>query len=380
MLDNATANEKKEDLRKMYVDKQLQLLKANGESPSIDQLKEGWQKEFQPFVVNLHQMSCLGDEFLSYIDKFTGVVKRIKQAPQYIIVATGDDYRNIRLVNALVYDIINENIDRGTKENEEESLSNKKSQVIFVNIWDKKNNGLLNVYDVGEKVEDSDDYQVIKYINGLYVVILGNNENIYSNSIISFSQYAKFNKFYQYATNFDDNENNEAAQIEEFFYAQKCGKVLDREKKAIINDYIHSKAKKIKEVVKDDELVNIGNSEWLDIDIWERKSNVTICNYSKTFPRILEKDGCALYDKVDEDKIVNIYLQLLTQEHQRWMRLHCVHGWNYGCVNKSKNKARRLHNCIAPCLYIPKNTWRYDLFNIILSCVVKQQPEEESNN
>lgn len=303
---------------------------------SLSKINQGeWEKEYQPFAVNLHNMSCLDINFLKSADGGTGLADSVTQIPQYIVVATGDDYRNIRIVNALVFDVLNE---------KERANTSGKPQVIFVNVWDGKNNDLINTYDIGEKIVSPDkSYQVIEYSKGdntyLYVVILGNNDKIYSGKeMLSYEEHANYHKTYE--TKFNEEYCFDLYQEEKSKNKEMIDKFIDECKSTIKG----TDNKKLEQL----------SVTWAGVDLWGKKSNACVCSYRNVFAE-------APKDKNLED----VYLRLMFQEHQRWMRLHFVHGWEYDV----KSKKRRLHDCLCPYIYVPSTTLEYDLKNVILSCI-----------
>ena len=320
-----------------YVQKQIEIMGVGAEKKQVEQQ---WEKEYKPFAVNLHDISCLDKEFLKSADGYTGVAKSVDRAPQYIVVATGDDYRNIRIVNALVFDVLNEKARNNTQN---------KPQVIFVNVWDDKNNDLINTYDIGEKIVISDkSYQLIEYGKELHVVILGNNDKIYSGKeMISYEDYAYYHKTYEQLTEINSEEA--------LFNLIKGNSLVENDKntiKIIVED-IESKGSSDKKERSDEEREQL-RLIWARLDnLWDKKSNAGAFNYHNVFAEVLDTEG-------DEEII---YRRPMFQEHQRWMRLHFVHGWEY---NK-KNKPRRLHNCLCPYIYVPRYNLIHDLKNVVIS-------------
>ena len=334
-----------------------------------EEVRAEWEKEFQPFVANLHQISCLDSKFLSRADGYTGISKCVKNPPQYIVVATGDDYRNIRLVNALVYDILSEtnggnSAITSASEHQQPKI---KTQVIFVNVWDEKNNDLINLYDLGKRQNsEQSDYQVIKYSQSLFVVILGNNDKIYSSDgVITYTDYAKYHKVYTQANKDDDNR---------FFDVEKALRNLQESKDSEkYKNFNYIDFENLLKSITDELSAGIVNAttkdveaEWFKLDIWKKKSNVSVYNYAKTYALYLAK----IDDTTPNEKRIEIYLRLMTLEHQRWMRQHIVYGWNLG---KSKIDARRIHDCLCPYRYVSCKSLRYDLLNVNLSNLMQQE-------
>ncbi|MEG2688095.1 MAG: hypothetical protein RSA24_02885, partial [Clostridia bacterium] len=103
---------------------------------------------------------------LDSLDILNGAENNFKKfapnRPKILVVATGDDFRNIQLANAIINDIQNEvnlNVDG-------------KKQILIVNIRDKTNNSLLiNANKIWQN-------NVLE-LNGLTVFVVGNSTDIY---------------------------------------------------------------------------------------------------------------------------------------------------------------------------------------------------------
>lgn len=115
--------------------------------------------------------------------------------PKIITVATGDDESNLRIANALIQDVINENA--GDKRSElfaEGRGSPKEKQYLIVNITNVSNNERLikggGVWDERRKVLDLD--------SRFYVIVVGNFKDIYTyDNIAGQSKECYYNYIYE---------------------------------------------------------------------------------------------------------------------------------------------------------------------------------------
>ncbi|MGN0788470.1 MAG: hypothetical protein ACI4MY_00920, partial [Christensenellales bacterium] len=151
------------------------------------------------------------------------------------------------------------------------------------------------------------------------------------------------------------------------------------EKRDHINEYVKEKCNKLLESMNTESGIKNQPQDksqlrnmWNALSLWEKKSNADVYFYSNVFYKAMneveEKDAVQQY---------NTFTRLLIQEHQRWMRLHFVHGWEYG----EKIKTRRIHDCLCPYIFVDSKNCRYDMFNVMLSkAIVASKPQTSDNN
>lgn len=128
------------------------------------------------------------------VDEALGLLKT-PYVPKIITVATGDDESNLRIANALIQDVINE--DAGDKRRELSgagSGSPKEKQYLIVNITDVSNNVRLikggGVWDERRKILDLD--------SRFYVIVVGNFKDIYTyDNIAGQSKECYYNYIYE---------------------------------------------------------------------------------------------------------------------------------------------------------------------------------------
>lgn len=173
--------------------------------------------EISPITVSLNEISALDFECVKNLDALTGEDASGKR-PQFITIATGDDFHNIKIANALILDILKE--DAGEK------------QIIFVNVWDEKNIDLINHYDAFDDKSSTRCFsvqgaKVFRYSDELTLIIVGSNVEIYSErSVISHQEIANYAVNYSRAYDLDCLEmrldlSEDATQAEFDRYASK---------------------------------------------------------------------------------------------------------------------------------------------------------------
>ncbi len=311
--------------------------------------------------------------------------------PNVIVIATGDDFRDIQLANVLINDICNE------KKNGEH-LSNK--QVIIVNVRDERNNSLMvngggvwknNRLDLG-------DYLSVIIVGNVVRDTSDDRDNIYSyESVLSHKKAARYNYGYNAIAGayYDFSTSNESwfSAISEALNTDYLTNATTPDTAEKINDFVNFLSFIIKEkgltkeelaekisafAVVDSTANNMGDKveglkkiaalfatdehtegriedEWFKIDIWAKESNVNALSFGKTMRK--------LYEQFKDVEGENIYVFLSLVEHQRWSRFHIAHGWNYSPMGKDELLKR--HNCILPYRYVNSDATVYDLMNVI---------------
>ena len=370
--------------------------------------------EIRPMAVTLHDISALKFEFVKKLDEYTGE-DYSEVRPQFVTIATGDDYRNIKIVNALVLDILKE--DSGKK------------QIIIMNVWDSKNLDLINRYNENDGYDTTETFslgntRVFRYSPELTLIVVGNNFEMYSERcIISYGPFAKYAVNYTRAQNmgalktkltFAPESSRDAQGV---LKGEKDGDIIgekgvvtgvvtavDNAVNRITGEYLNGhevpvtkeEAEKVYSafcalcVLDKNEVTALlagegkeelrpllgvpGNAEkmaaftryvdemdfyvwkcWCGAMLWEKESNMSAFMFGNVYRRLFAEKGGKLSF---ED-----YIRLINIEHQRWMRVHMCNGWTFA---KKKMKPRRAHDSILPLYAInEKQSYSYDLINVI---------------
>ncbi len=120
-------------------------------------------------------------------------------SPDIMVIATGDDFRNIQIANAVIQDISCE-----LGHTNEQTQRFVRKQVIIVNIWDERNNGLLKVSEdpngngycmLSKAMDGSITFESLK--NNLKIVIVGNRKDVFNyDEVLEYKKEAVFNEMY----------------------------------------------------------------------------------------------------------------------------------------------------------------------------------------
>ena len=286
-------------------------------------------------VINMHKESCVDFDFLDRLDNVTGKGEGKKtDRPQFIVIATGDDYQNIRLTNALVYDI------------EREALAENASvskQMLIVNLRDHKNADLFNSKYLGKhEIYAEDGYSTIKINDNLIIAIVGMNTHLYSKDIIEYEKSTNYSYNYDIAQSIGNSEMI-SSLISQYYANPTLSKPADWEEaiKSIQNAILAKNEDKNarKMILKN----------WRNMGQWDKESNQS----ARLFLRVFEKQR----SKIEQDPATAIKYMLT--EHQRWMRLHFANGWIPG----PKDKVKKIHSCLLAYNLVDPFTYIYDLVN-----------------
>ena len=314
-----------------------------------------WQiEELSPMIVEIHKESCVDFDFLKKLDSVTGEDHTLER-PQFIVIATGDDYQNIRLTNALVYDILRE-----TNAEPSTGATPAPKQMLIVNLRDQKNADLFNSKYIGTYSTHIDDgYTRINVNENLVIAIVGMNDNLYSKNIIEYKKATYYSYNYDIASSLKDN--NAIKNVLEDSVESSGEKSLGLVSQYYTDNPIKLDQKKwdnaintIKEEIYDNH--KPGSKEeilknWRSMSQWDKESNQSARLFLKVFEKERENN------KTDPDAAIRYMLT----EHQRWMRLHFVNGW----VPGSKKKEQKRHNCLLPFNMVGPFTFIYDLVNTL---------------
>ncbi len=316
-------------------------IKEEISSPEIKKLKEGFEENHQ----------AIADSF-SRLPTF--------DCPQVIIVSTGDDYRNVRITNALIEEMM-----------EKPSQENRCKQYIIVNIWDAHNNSLL-INGMGTWDREKN----VLVSGSVVVIIVGNNREIYTyGATIALSEEEKFNSSYLQMSDWMENEKSKEKSV--VMGASKELKILgtfkDEEREKILA-FLQNMRVKFKVEARnltlnaDKKEEVIPEQQYCSIGIWQRESTKS----ATLFAPVLQQKYLYYVEKgVDE---LTIYHKLSVIEHNRWMRMHLVHGWEY---DEKKMPSLRHHDCLLPWEQLRDDVILYDTLNVFWAII---SVEEEKKN
>lgn len=291
-------------------------------------------------VYRFNDIDCCSQSFIESLDKNTGIGKFGQ--PDVIIIATGDDYRNVRITNAITQDIINERLGK-------EHLPTRK-QYIVVNMFDDNNNALISRYGA----DVSEDGTVIELTDAnLSIIIIGNLQETYNYA--RFTEREERSADYDYSYNkLSDNgswKTNELSvasskevtdRINAYIGAVWSGESVEDEKVGLYTKYLFNLAKSIAANSNEDE--NPKYRGYYKLDIWKRESNRSACYVSELYKKMYLSiiRGQNLSDSAVDSNALS-YISAV--EHDRWVRHHYSDGWIY--VRK-KNVAKKQHACLVP--------------------------------
>lgn len=155
---------------------------------------EDLEKEMKYPILNFHAENCQDLDFLRAFDK-----KNVATRPDFVFVATGDDYANVRMANAITQKIVN-----GALTDSQKHLD------VFVVIWDNTNNDLLS--SGGGKWIDNYTISIedAKRNAGeiLRLHIVGNNNKLYAaKNTIVFNDPSAFHNQYEEIADYDQKDD-----------------------------------------------------------------------------------------------------------------------------------------------------------------------------
>lgn len=326
--------------------------------------QNGRNKEMPMPIYWFHPLSCMGFEFFEGIKEeiSSKETEQLKEEfsknhpaiaasfsrlptfdrPQVIIVSTGDDYRNVRITNALIEEMM-----------EKPSEENPQKQYIIVNIWDAHNNSLL-INGMGTWNREKN----VLVSGSVVVIIVGNNREIYTyGASVALGEEEMFNSSYLQMSDWMYEESKKEKSI--VMSASKELKKLGSCEKEEVLTFLQGMREKFKNEAKNltfnkDKKV-IPEQQYCSIGIWQRESTRSATLFA---PVMQEKYLEYVRKGMDE---LTIYHKLSMIEHNRWMRMHLVHGWEY---NETKVPSLRHHDCLLPWDQLRDDVILYDTLNV----------------
>lgn len=401
------------------------------------------QKEMMYPLYHFHDIDCRDTKFIEDFDKAIGkdsstssqetqnennetqqinkedsdkAQENKTNRPDVFVIATGDDYNNIRVANAIIQDTVSEKIEENTR------------QIIFINIWDDKNNDL--VLTCGGQWDEKHKHLTIMHGENtiLEVFLIGNNKDIYSVEIVDINKPSKYHYSYELVSGWIDKTHNELDNtfnnVIEQYNKENDNKITDEGKQTII-EIAKDIISKLKEGVhqgneleknKENEIISwlasvrrgfLGNEklevEKVDLkdpydkakftinilvnklketneqgkpteekesigkynvlDIWKKESNKQADLYQQVIKGII---GDIEFDKQKKEATVRTYFRLSQMEHMRWSRAHIVGGWYYKDSETTRELLKQ-HKCIVPYQVLKDETYLYDTMNILMA-------------
>lgn len=328
------------------VDRQMLLLNA---AFKTDDLLRQMQYPQMNFVLD----DCRNLAFLDLFD-------HAEDSPDFVVVATGDDYTNVRMANAITQKLVNDALTRRVRRVD-----------VFVNVWDRANNDLL--ISGGGKWHDGSTLLVPRPDGSgrimLAVHIVGNNEHVYSaDTTVVFDGDAAFNHYYNVVT----EQLMSATAIDDFSqdFLDEMGRFILRPDNTPNPDYAKmvrwttAFTDRLSNPLTDGTLLD-RRLEYYGLELWIKESNAMACHNAQLYYRLMTDWRLGSADVSDEEKMRR-YAQLSDTEHQRWLRLHIAFGWIYN-GKSNKQELVQQHNCLTPFAFVKGNTMLYDLANVLMA-------------
>lgn len=335
-----------ENMRNMFFDLGGRSARAQGDIPLQDNPDH---KSATPFELTSELMkddaptSAHPTPYIEFVDQ---------KYPDYIVIAAGDDYENIRIANSYVRHF--------------QHFATGHRITIFVNIWDDKNNNLL--FGFNRQGNDPDKQKQIIDLGVVRLIIVGNNEDIYKCSAILEDKNAmNFNAVYAEVAN-SLGEEERAKENKDYNLKSH---LFFKSRGAFTDVSVPTKAITIATAKADtwDHLSYKEQAEaelkWRHLPLWERVSSAEAFRFAPVFYQMLKQW------RPEESEGV-FFSNLARIEHQRWMRRHIVDGW---IPKAKKDKASRYHNCIVPMAMLSRYSICYDLFNVFLGISLQIGPK-----
>lgn len=323
-------------------------------------------KDMQFPVIQFHDMSCNGLNFINFFDKITGEdiqyneeLPRNKNKYNIIVISFGSDRLNISLANAIIDDIKREYLQM----NSTQQASFR--QCIAVNIRNSDNLNKLNW--------NTNDFKLGLFKN-LVVFPFGAKEDIYSyERIVDNSNQYQFNTNYSNMSEkinadydsykFDVKKVKETLKNDEYAIFKKVCLILRKEfdVKSYSCEELFDKMYEDRNKADSNSMTRFKhNLEYFTLPNFKRETNRATDVYSSVMREALahftrKKNGEFLVD-------LDTVKALLTLEHDRWNRFSIAHGWTY---NIKRNNELKMHNMLLPMSKVTPSAYPYDIVNII---------------
>ncbi len=295
----------------------------------------GVGKDMSCPVYTFNQVDCLSKDFSDIVGGTAEASEKGILTPDVILVATGDDYRNVSITNALLQSVVNANA--------------VKNQYVLVNIFDDHNNSLISTFG-----KSFDENGVLRINDKLTVVIVGNMSNTYDYA--SYVDYKREGALKNWSYDNADLTDIDK-EINDVFYKKCNGEQISDAEIEKIADNIIGIENTFRNIKK--EQIDVAWKKFYSLDMWSKESNYNVVFLGKLYGKMYNQASPAT-----KTEIFTWYYDMSKVEHDRWVRSHISDGWVY---KANKNKACKQHNCIIEFEKLDKSTIVYDTLNIIWS-------------
>ena len=398
----------------IVVDAQIDAI-ANAKSISQDYIRE----EMSYPIFHFKKLDCRSNEFLEQFDTAIGKTdKENTKQPDVFVIAMGDDYANIRIANAIIQDTVNE-------------ANTEKKQIIFVNVWDSKNNDLL--LTCGGKKER----RRITINDNLDVYIIGNNEDVYTyKKIVDVEEPSEYHANYKMIEKFTElipGWTGIRTSIENWCQAHNITNtqlVVDQSEAIITNcEHAVHQGTGCQDITINNTTIKADDCEKAIVGMFKHlmagiehkagmeayvatilestvgallsSSNIPVANIPPALIASVfgvcnamgnKKNKIKIYNSLDawlkeSNKLADIFAPVMASiianpsstsdyhrlskiEHQRWCRVHWANGWIYRDINE-KDELKRHHKCLLPYRYVGNYDYLYDTINVLLALAKK---------
>ena len=293
-------------------------------------------------IFRFNAYDCLSrgfyERFAEVTDKPSERLDNIKfDTPDVIVIATGDDYQNVRIANTLLQYAVNHKND-GSR------------QYIVINIFNRQNNDLIGTF--GGKWEEN-KLSVAIGSGFVKLIVVGNYEDTYNYKGLTDLKTAASWQNYIYNMS-NDQITHDPNTVNRFLFASGRG----CDEKMFIDD-IMSFANNAKRMTLKSQSKEAGQeladslADYYALDLWKKESNKSVVAFKKMYMAFYE---VALRDTVEYAK------RVFAVEHDRWTRLYISDGWVY---RSKKNEDNKQHACLKDVRHIELTTLIYDFLNAI---------------
>lgn len=293
-------------------------------------------------IFRFNAYDCLSrgfyERFAEVTDKPSERLDNVKfDTPDVIVIATGDDYQNVRIANTLLQYAVNHKND-GSR------------QYIVINIFNRQNNDLIGTF--GGKWEEN-KLSVAIGSGSVDLIIVGNYEDTYNYKGLTDLKTAASWENYIYNKS-NDHITHDSNTVNRFLFASGRG----CDEKMFVDD-IRAFAGNAKRMTLKSQSKDAGQeladslADYYALDLWKKESNKSVVAFKKMYMAFYE---VALRDTVEYAK------RVFAVEHDRWTRLYISDGWVY---RSKKNEDNKQHACLKDVRHIELTTLIYDFLNAI---------------
>ena len=293
-------------------------------------------------IFRFNAYDCLSrgfyERFAEVTDKPSDKLDAVKfDKPDVIVIATGDDYQNVRIANTLLQYAVNHKKD-GSR------------QYIVINIFNRQNNDLIGAFG---GVWNGNKLSVTIGGGSVDLIVVGNYEDTYNykgltdlKTAASWQNYI-YNKSNDHITHDPDTVNRflfaSGRGCDEKMFVDDIGAFSDNAKRMTLKSQSKDAGQELADSLAD----------YYALDLWKKESNKSVVAFKKMYMAFYE---VALRDTVEYAK------RVFAVEHDRWTRLYISDGWVY---RDKKNEDNKQHACLKDVRHIDLSTLIYDFLNAI---------------